>query len=183
MEIFWTMTVPTTTDSKHLTGQTQSWVLAAKSLTPLKRKRGSRETGGDDCRGIFRHLSTVDRSKRHWLSGERLSLGGRSQLGGLFKHGSSQLRSREKFDESVGTVDKCQSSSDRISGKARISANSRTDLAEPGSRCGEPFRVSDRMVGRRPDLGDTRLGQQSRANPRKSRFKEWPSIVLGRGET
>jgi hypothetical protein len=29
------------------------------------------------------------------------------------------------------------------------------------------------MADRRPDLADTRFGQQSRANPRKSRFKDY----------
>ena len=92
------------------------------------------------------------------------------------------MRSREKFQPSVGTVDSVktqmtESQQCRNFGKFKDRPNSPV-LSMLGR-----FASPDRMVDRRPHLADTRLGQQSRANPRSGRFKEWPSLVFGRGET
>lgn len=91
------------------------------------------------------------------------------------------MRSREKFDESVGTVDKGQSSSDKISGNAGISANSRADLAEPGSLQAAPFRVSDRMIDRRRIWQIYDLASNHTPILAKGASMSRSLLVLGRG--
>jgi hypothetical protein len=104
----------------------------SKSLTPIQQERTAREGGVKECRNL---LDSCRRSACLTATGsaEKVELGlEKSILSGLFEYGSSQMRSRKEFAPSVGTFDKCQSSSDRMSASVGILADSRTDLAEPG---------------------------------------------------
>ncbi len=92
------------------------------------------------------------------------------------------MRSREKFHPSVGTVDSVKTQMTE-SQQCRNFGKFKDRPSSPVLSMLSRFASPDRMVDRRPLLADTRLGQQSRANPRSSRFKEWPSVVLGGGET